>query len=138
MKIQTMRSWLAAVLAAFSLSAFAGPNDPLFISLTSGEPHRVTMALNFGKHHNENGHPLSVFLSDQGVLVGVKSGADKYADQQKMLQEIIAKGGNVIMCPLCLKHYGLTPNDLLPGVKMGSPKVTGDALFKDGTKTMTW
>ena len=57
---------------------------------------------------------------------------------KKMLQEIIAKGGNVIMCPLCLKHYGLTPNDLLPGVKMGSPKVTGDALFKDGTKTMTW
>jgi len=138
MKIQFMRSWLVVILAAFSLSAFAGANDPLFISLTSSEPHRVTMAFNFGKHHNENGHPLSIFLSDQGVFVGVKSGADKYADQQKMLQEIIAKGGNVIMCPLCLKHYGFSPNDVLPGIKMGSPKVTGDALFKDGTKTMTW
>jgi len=39
---------------------------------------------------------------------------------------------------MCLKHYGLSPGDLLPGIKMGSPKVTGDALFKDGTKTMTW
>ncbi len=138
MKIQSMRSWLVVILTTFSLSAVAGPNDPLFISLTSCEPHRVTMAFNFGKHHNENGHPLSIFLSDQGVFVGVKSGADKYADQQKMLQEIIAKGGNVIMCPLCLKHYGFSPNDVLPGIKMGSPKVTGDALFKDGTKTMTW
>ena len=55
-----------------------------------------------------------------------------------MLAEIIAKGGTVIMCPLCLKHYGFTEADLLPGIKMGGAKVTGEALFKDNTKTMTW
>lgn len=133
-----IRSLLMTVLTAASFYAVAGPNDPLFISLTSGEPHRVTMALNFGKHHNENGHPLSIFLSDQGVFVGIQSKAQQYADQQKMLNEIMAKGGTVIMCPMCLKHYGFGSNDVLPGIKMGSPKVTGDALFRDGTKTMTW
>ncbi|MBU3637394.1 DsrE family protein [Polynucleobacter sp. es-MAR-4] len=136
--MKTLKSVVVALLATLSLSAFAGANDPLFVSLTSDEPHRATMAFGFGTHMNEAGHPLSVFLSDKGVFLGVKSGADKYPDQQKMLANIIAKGGTVIMCPMCLKHYGFTEADLLPGIKMGGAKVTGEALFKDNTKTMTW
>ncbi|WP_216136015.1 DsrE family protein [Polynucleobacter sp. es-MAR-4] len=138
MFMKTLKSVVVALLATLSLSAFAGANDPLFVSLTSDEPHRATMAFGFGTHMNEAGHPLSVFLSDKGVFLGVKSGADKYPDQQKMLANIIAKGGTVIMCPMCLKHYGFTEADLLPGIKMGGAKVTGEALFKDNTKTMTW
>lgn len=138
MFMKTLKSAVVALLATLSLSAFAGANDPLFVSLTSDEPHRATMAFGFGTHMNEAGHPLSVFLSDKGVFLGVKSGADKYPDQQKMLANIIAKGGTVIMCPMCLKHYGFTEADLLPGIKMGGAKVTGEALFKDNTKTMTW
>lgn len=138
MILKSIKAAVIAVLATLSLSAFAGANDPLFVSLTSDDPHRATMAFNFGSHMNAAGHPLSVFLSDKGVFLGVKSGAAKYPEQQKMLAEIIAKGGTVIMCPLCLKHYGFSEADLLPGIKMGGAKVTGEALFKDGTKTMSW
>lgn len=138
MFIKTLKSVVIAALAVLSLSAFAGANDPLFVSLTSDEPHRATMAFSFGTHMNEAGHPLSVFLSDKGVYLGVKSSASKYPEQQKMLANIIAKGGTVIMCPLCLKYYGFSEADLLPGIKMGGAKVTGEALFKDNTKTMTW
>lgn len=138
MILKSIKAAVIAVLATLSLSAFAGANDPLFVSLTSDDPHRATMAFNFGSHMNAAGHPLSVFLSDKGVFLGVKSGAAKYPEQQKMLAEIISKGGTVIMCPLCLKHYGFSEADLLPGIKMGGAKVTGEALFKDGTKTMSW
>ncbi len=133
-----LKSAVLATLAALSLSAYAGPNDPLFINLSTDEMHRSTMAINFGKHHSANGHPLSIFLNDKGVILGVKAGSEKYAAQQKELSEIIAKGGLVIMCPMCLKQAGYTEADLIAGVKLGSPKVTGDALFKDGTKTMSW
>ena len=136
--MKTLKSAALAVLATLSLSAIASASDPLFVSLTSDDPHRATMAFNFGSHMNAAGHPLSVFLSDKGVYLGVKSGAATYPEQQKMLAEIIAKGGTVIMCPLCLKHYGFTEADLLSGIKMGGAKVTGEALFRDGTKTMTW
>ena len=136
--MKAFRLFVFSVFTGISLSCFAGPNDPLFVNVTTDEPHRITMALSFGKHHYDHGHPLSIFLSDKGVFVGVKSSTGKYSDQQKLLEEIIAKGGNVIMCPPCLKHYGFMPNDLLPGIKMDSPKITGDALFKDGTKTMSW
>ena len=138
MFIKTLKSAVIALLATLSLSAFAGANDPLFINLSTDEMHRSTMAINFGKHHSANGHPLTIFLNDKAVILGVKAGSNKFSDQQQALTEVITSGALVIMCPMCLKQAGYTESDLIAGVKLGSPKVTGDALFKDGTKTMSW
>ena len=138
MFIQTLKSVVLAVLATLSLSAFSGANDPLFINLSTDELHRSTMAINFGKHHSANGHPLTIFLHDKAVMMGVKAGSTKFAEQQQALSEVISSGALVIMCPMCLKQAGFTEADLISGIKLGSPKVTGDALFKDGTKTMSW
>jgi sulfur relay (sulfurtransferase) complex TusBCD TusD component (DsrE family) len=96
------------------------------------------MAINFGKHHFSTGHPLTIFLNDKAVMLGVKAGSSKYVEQQQDLSEAIAAGALVIMCPICLKQAGYSEADLIAGVKLGGPKVTGDALFKDGTKTMSW
>ena len=138
MFIKTLKSAVIALLATLSLSAFAGANDPLFINLSTDELHRSTMAINFGKHHSANGHPLTIFLNDKAVMMGVKAGSTKFAEQQQALLEVISSGALVIMCPMCLKQAGFTEADLISGIKLGSPKVTGDALFKDGTKTMSW
>jgi hypothetical protein len=37
-----------------------------------------------------------------------------------------------------MKKHGVKEDDLLPGVKLSSPEVAGNALFKDNTKTLTW
>jgi sulfur relay (sulfurtransferase) complex TusBCD TusD component (DsrE family) len=129
---------LLTCLSLFVMTGYASNLDPLFVSLTSDEPHRASMALNFSKHHAANGHPLSVFLSDKGVYLGVKAGSSSHPEQQKLLLEMIASGSAVIMCPPCLRHYGFTEADLLPGIKLGGAKVTGEALFKPNTKTMSW
>jgi sulfur relay (sulfurtransferase) complex TusBCD TusD component (DsrE family) len=129
---------LLTCLSLFVMTGYASNLDPLFVSLTSDEPNRASMALNFSKHHAANGHPLSVFLSDKGVYLGVKAGASSHPEQQKLLLEMIASGSTVIMCPPCLRHYGFTEADLLPGIKLGGVKVTGEALFKPNTKTMSW
>ncbi|WP_216259482.1 DsrE family protein [Polynucleobacter sp. UB-Piko-W3] len=138
MFLKPVKSIVFAVLAVLSLSVIAGANDPLFINLSTDELHRSTMAINFGKHHSANGHPLTIFLNDKAVMLGVKAGATKFSDQQQALSEVIASGALVIMCPMCLKQAGYAEADLLPGIKIGGPKMTGDALFKDGTKTMSW
>jgi sulfur relay (sulfurtransferase) complex TusBCD TusD component (DsrE family) len=138
MFFKSLKVMIITALAALSLSAVAGPNDPLFINLSTDELHRSSMAINFGKHHSANGHPLTIFLNDKAVMMGVKAGSGKFADQQQALSEVIASGALVIMCPMCLKQAGYTEADLIPGVKIGGPKITGDALFKDGTKTMSW
>ena len=129
---------IAALLIMVSSAAFSGANDPLFINLSTDELHRSSMAINFGKHHSASGHPLTIFLNDKAVMMGVKAGSAKFADQQQALTEVINTGALVIMCPMCLKQAGFTEADLIPGVKLGGPKITGDTLFKDGTKTMSW
>ena len=103
MFLKSIKSIVFAVLAVLSLSVIAGANDPLFINLSTDELHRSTIAINFGKHHSANGHPLTIFLNDKAVMLGVKAGATKFSDQQQALSEVIASGALVIMCPMCLK-----------------------------------
>jgi predicted peroxiredoxin len=128
---------LLAVLSSVG-TAIAGANDPLFINMTTDDDHRATMAIGFGVKQHALGHPLTLFLNDKGVQIASKANAGKFADQQKELVEAMAKGATVIACPLCMKHYGVKESDLLPGIKVGKPELTGGALFKDNTKTLTW
>jgi intracellular sulfur oxidation DsrE/DsrF family protein len=55
-----------------------------------------------------------------------------------MLADLMGKGAVVMICPMCMKQYGVNESDLLPGLKVGNPELTGAALFKDNTKTLTW
>jgi len=118
--------------------AFAGDTDPLFVNMTTSDSHRANMAITFSSNQQGRGHPVTIFLNDKGVLVGSKAHAKKFAAQQKALGEIMSKGGVVIICPMCMKHYGIKQADLLAGIQVGKPELTGGALFKDNTKTLTW
>jgi sulfur relay (sulfurtransferase) complex TusBCD TusD component (DsrE family) len=132
------KAFVIALLLVNASLAFSGVTDPLFINLSTDEPPRASMAIHFGMHHSNNGHPLTIFLNDKAVILGVKAGSTQFTEQQKGLTEAISRGALVIMCPICLKQAGYTELDLLYGVKLGGPKITGDALFRDGTKTMSW
>lgn len=129
---------LALCIGAIATPVFAGDTDPLFVNLTSDDPHRANMAITFGGNQHERGHPLTIFLNDKGVLIGSKANSAKFADHQMALAELMSKGAAVIICPMCMKHYGVKESDLLPGLKVGKPELTGGALFKDNTKTLTW
>jgi sulfur relay (sulfurtransferase) complex TusBCD TusD component (DsrE family) len=118
--------------------ALAGATDPLFVNLTTDEAHRAGMAIAFGKNQLERGHPLTVFLNDKGVFLGSKAKAGAFGDQQKALEALMAKGAKVIVCPMCMKHYGVTEADLIPGLEVGNPDLTGGALFQDNAKSLTW
>jgi intracellular sulfur oxidation DsrE/DsrF family protein len=62
----------------------------------------------------------------------------KFAEQQKALDELMNKGATVFVCPMCMNHYDIREADLLPGMKVGNPQLTGDALFMDNTRALTW
>jgi predicted peroxiredoxin len=139
----TRRLVLAAALGAGLLSAplasaFAGAADPLFINLTSDDAHRIDMAFAMGGNQHKRGHKLTVFMNDRAVLAASKANAGKFAAQQKQIEALIADGATILVCPMCMKHFGVKEEDLLPGLKVGSPDVTGAALFQDGTKTLSW
>lgn len=127
---------LALILLA--VPALAGAKDPLFINLTSDDPHRALMAISFGQAQMERGHPLTMYLNDHAVLVASKKNAAQFAEQQKLLSGIAAKGGTVLVCPMCSKKFGVAETDFIAGAKLTSPDITGPALFKDNTKTLSW
>jgi predicted peroxiredoxin len=118
--------------------ALAGANDPLFVNLLTEDGHRAGMALTFSRNQFERGHPITIFFNDKGVLVVSKANAGKYGEQQKMLAEMIGKGAVILVCGMCMKHYGVAEGDLIPGVKVSNPELVGNGLFKDNTKTLTW
>lgn len=137
--------FLSTLLVAFVLTAAglmapvqAGDDDPLFINLTTDDPHRANMGITFGKNQLERGHPLTIFLNDKGVFIGAKANAATFGEHQEKLAAMIDKGAVVIVCPLCMKHYGVPEADLIPGAQVGNPELTGGALFKDDTQTLTW
>jgi intracellular sulfur oxidation DsrE/DsrF family protein len=135
---RTLLALALAVGTLITIPAMAGTTDPLFVNLTTDEAHRANMGIGFGGNQLQRGHPLTIFLNDRGVLIGSKAHAGRFAEQQKALTDLMGKGGTVLICSMCMKQHGVNAADLLPGVKVGSPEVTGDALFKENTQTLTW
>lgn len=132
-------SALFLAFAAFAVPpASAGNDDPLFVNATSDDPHRAKMALAFASKQQERKHPVTIFLNDKAVLIGAKAGAEKYGEHQKMIAAIVKAGGNVLICPMCMEHYGVKKEDLIDGLQIGNPELTGSLLFKDDTKTLSW
>ncbi len=117
---------------------FAGDNDPLFVNVTTDDDYRSSLAITVSKAMFERGHPLTIFFNDRGILVTARKNAEKFKEQQATLTELAAAGAMLIACPKCMKHYHIEESDLLAGIKVGNAQVTGDALFKDNTRTLSW
>ena len=130
---------LVALALPFTAPTVQAANtDPLFVNATSDEGHRAMMALTFAQNQLNRHHPVTIFLNDRGVFVGSKANAGKFKEQQELLAKLMSAGANVLICPFCMKHYGVAEADLLPGIRVGNPELTGEALFREGTRTLTW
>ncbi|MEZ5815955.1 MAG: DsrE family protein [Hyphomicrobiaceae bacterium] len=139
MKLVKFALIAAAIVAApLTPAVLAGATDPLFVNLLTNDAHRARMAVVFSTNQLERGHPVTFFFNDKGVVLLSKKNAKKFGEHQKLLGEAMKKGAQVIACPMCMKHYGVNQGDLIDGVKVGTPELTGGALFKDNTKTLTW
>lgn len=138
MNIYRLLFVLTVFFGSMSITSFAGDADPLFINMTTDDAHRANMGIVFGKNQLKRGHPLTLFLNDKGVFLGSKANADKFAENQKLISDLVSKGATVLICAMCMKHYNVKGTDLLPGVKISNPDITGSALFKDNSQTLSW
>jgi intracellular sulfur oxidation DsrE/DsrF family protein len=51
-------------------------------------------------------------------MVASKENADQFAEQQRNLRELMQKGATVLICPDCMKLYGVSESSLLPGIQI--------------------
>ncbi|MBU0604162.1 MAG: DsrE family protein [Gammaproteobacteria bacterium] len=129
---------LALVAGTFCAPARAAENAPLFLNLTSDNVHRATMGIAFARAQFERGHPLTIFLNDEAVRIGSKANTKNFVRQQRTLDELMRKGVEVLVCRDCMTHYGVREDDLIAGVKVDNSDLSGEALFRNDTRALTW
>ncbi|MCA8906499.1 MAG: DsrE family protein [Rhodospirillaceae bacterium] len=159
MTVRIRRALLPVVLILVAVAAApfqATAQDPaapdrltgLFINLTTDDTWPAGMAISFAHRRAlANGiEPVVIWLNSRGVYLAQ---ADRQGDVptelhgqgrsiQEMLADFIADGGIVIACPTCSAAAGLSAEDYIPGVQMGSWDTMQTYLFDPSIRTLTW
>ncbi|CUH62572.1 putative peroxiredoxins [Thalassovita gelatinovora] len=120
----------------------------LFVNLTTDDTWAASKAIHFAHAKAlKNGHePVVLWLNVRGVYLADKKRAshvpglmrDAEKSIQDMLKDFMADGGQVIMCQACSNAAGLTLEDYIDGVTMGSWPVVEKYLFDPNMKTLSW
>jgi sulfur relay (sulfurtransferase) complex TusBCD TusD component (DsrE family) len=150
-----IRNFFAVLLTALALFApMAQAQDAdvkargLFVNLTTDDTWSAAKAISFAHEKAlKNGHsPVAIWLNVHGVYLADKKRPSHVhglmrADGksiQDMLQAFMADGGQVIMCAACSAAAGLTKEDYIDGVVMGTWPVVQGLLFDPNVTTLAW
>lgn len=116
----------------------------LVIVITRGlDDERATVALTIANGGIASDLDVTLFLVASGVDL-VRKGAVEKARMnpfdpplKELVENIMAKGAGVLVCPPCAKVRGYEQEDLLDGVTIvGSPAM--HALIKEGAATLSF
>ena len=139
---------LAIILVPVSHANAQASKSGLFVNLTTDDTWAAAKAISFAhKRALMQGHkPVAIWLNVRAVYLADKKRAShvhgllkaKGISIQDMLTAFMKDGGQVIMCGLCSKAAGLTKEDYIDGVTMGSPKIVSEILFNPNVKTLSW
>jgi sulfur relay (sulfurtransferase) complex TusBCD TusD component (DsrE family) len=99
-------------------TGLAADKKLLLVNLTSYTTEESRKAVDYAKEELEQGRPVVIFLNERGVLAAALPHAQMYKEQQQHLTELMKRGATVLVCPDCLKQYGVDPKNLLAGVKI--------------------
>ncbi len=127
---------LAAVLFASSTPTLAQKKEAVFVNLTSDEPERVTMALNFSTKLLQGGNEVTLFLNVDGVRLGSTKVAT-LSSQRGEFAAFMKAGGKVVICPHCMQVRGVAAGDLLAGLMMGGEGAAQQA-FMASTRSISY
>ncbi len=116
----------------------------LFINLTSDEINRAAMAIFLADRSlEEKGASVAIFLNVEGIRL-----ADKHLPRHRhakgkttteMLHEFMNKGGQVFACPMCMANVGgMSPDDLIEGVKVADMDGVWEALFGKDVRVLSY
>lgn len=150
-----LKSLFAVVLTMLALVApMANAQDAdvksrgLFINLTTDDTWSAAKAISFAHEKVlKNGHsPVAIWLNVRGVYLADKKRPshvhglmrEKDMSIQDMLTAFIADGGQVVMCAACSAAAGLTKEDYIDGVVMGTWPVVEGLLFNPDVTTLSW
>ncbi len=102
-------------------------NAPDFLATLTHDardPGRVTVALTFALAALTQGKKAAILLLLDGVALAQESYADSidagdpFVPAKDLLESFLAAGGTINACGACLKHNGIPPERLMPGIRV--------------------
>lgn len=127
--MKSVRLFFVGIIAgAFLLSELVIIRDhhPLLAAPTRS-PSKTAAPNEKSDQHQNEALPKIVFLNQSAVLIASKKNREKYRDHQVRLIDLMNKGVTVLICPDCMKQYGVNAADLIDGVQVGKPSQTHES-----------
>lgn len=116
----------------------------LVVVVTRGlDDERSSVAFSIANSGVASGLDVTMFLVSAGADL-VRRGATSVAQLNpldppmgEMMDNFMASGGTIMVCPACIKVRGYAPNDLIDGVNIvGAPAM--HALINQGAATVSF
>jgi predicted peroxiredoxin len=136
-------------LSALALASILSPSAQaaekkdmgLYVNLATKDTIKAGHAFAHALKLNERGHPLAFFLNGDAVLIAVRNTPQTSFEGkplQAWLKEVVAKGGKIIVCNVCMKLHGIKPGDLIEGTIPGTPEIVSEYLFDPNYQVISW
>ncbi|KTG17519.1 MULTISPECIES: DsrE family protein [unclassified Guyparkeria] len=146
--MSVVKRLMAGLFVAFALltsgQVLAGDEDKTFFyNITTDEVWPAGMASAQAYNAAKRGHDVIAYLNVRGVYLAAK---DRQQDTlgatgrtaQETLKMAIENGARVLVCPMCMRQGGLSPDDLIDGVELGKPEMLFELLSRDEVVALSY
>lgn len=122
----------------------AAPARSLVVKTTSGldRPEAANQAFTVAAAAVAAGVEVSVWLTGEAAWFGLPGRAAEleleHAAPLPDLLEAILAAGTVTVCTQCAARRGITPDDVLPGVRIAGAAVFVEEALRDGARALVY
>lgn len=131
-----------ALVFGISLPAAAQEGPTMVVSLNSAEVFSSQAAFEFARQIQQNGGAVVVYLNVDAVRLASArtpqaAGAVTGKSSHQLIAEIVAGGGRVFVCTVCVQQAGLSMRDRVEGVELGGQALR-EILMAPATRIMSF
>ncbi|MEO3854664.1 DsrE family protein [Acrocarpospora sp. B8E8] len=116
----------------------------LVIKVTAGTdaPERCNQAFTVATAALVSGVPVSLWLTGESAWFALPGRAKEFdlpeaAPLEDLLNAVLA-GGQVTLCTQCAARRGITPDDVLPGVRIAGAPTFVEEVLQEGAQALVY
>jgi hypothetical protein len=120
-----------------------GPDPANQTSYTETDLWEINLAVGLANRSLAAHRPTTLFLDVHGPALARKDLSPTLHFQSEapirtQLADFVAKGGTVMICPLCAQVMGVAPQDVIAGVTFGDAGIFGPQGLAPGTTSLSF
>lgn len=116
----------------------------LLVKATAGSdaPERCSQAFTVAALGVASGVPVSLWLTGESAWFALPGRAEAFELPESaplhQLRDAVLAGGTVTLCSQCAARRGITPADLLPGVRIAGAQTFVAEALADGAQALVY